>query len=425
MRVLVVADGTRGDVQPMTVLAQQLQREGQEVTFAGPPTFRGFVEARGLRFEALPFDMEGTVKAHAAAVTGGLLEAIRSAPKIFVETTKGQLQVIPELAKQADFILVGGVHAGVPTAADYARVPWRWVLYTSILYPSSAHPPMMSGVGRAPRFVNRLLWRLTRWLANRLFLPVINPHRLRLQLPALHEVGPHLLCRNPILAMEPELAPLPPEWPHADVIGYLDPGEGDPLPAEVEAFLADGPAPVYIGFGSMPDPHPHKTTALFVEATRRAGVRAIISRGWASFGGELSENCCVVGPVSHSRLFARVAAVVHHGGAGTTAEAARAGKPQLIVPHVADQFYFGEQVHALGIGVAPIRRSRLRAAILAERLTELVSDARLREQAAQLGETIRARPRPRNLSRLLIQRPGTSLPVIPFGRRVSLAPPTL
>lgn len=425
MRVLVIADGTRGDVQPMTVLAQQLQREGQQVTFAGPPTFRAFVEAKGLRFKALPFDLEGTVKAHASAATGGYLEALRTAPKIFLETTKGQLQRVPELAKDADFILVGGVHAGVPTAADYARVPWRWVLYTSILYPSSAHPPMLSGLGSAPRFVNWLLWRITRWLTNRASLPVINQHRARLQLPLLSDVIPHLLCKNPILAMEPELAPLPPEWPDADVIGYLDPGQGDPLPADLEAFIERGPAPVYIGFGSMPDPHPDKTTALFIEATARAGVRAIISRGWANFGGELPEHCHAVGPVSHPRLFARVSAIVHHGGAGTTAAAARAGKPQLIVPHIADQFAFGKLVQDLGVGVSPIRRSRLRASTLAERLVALTTDTTMRERAAQLGVKIRARPAPDNLSRLLVQRPGTSLPVVPFGRRISVAPPKL
>jgi vancomycin aglycone glucosyltransferase len=425
MRVLVVADGTRGDVQPMTVIAQQLQREGQEVTFLGPPTFRSFVEGKGLRFKALPFDIEASVKAIGGAATSGMLDKLRAAPKIFVETTKGQLELLPALAQQADFILVGGVHGGVPTAAEYARVPWRWVLYTSILYPSSSHPPLFSGVGRAPRFVNWLLWRMMRWFTNRLFLKPINRRRASLQLPPIDDAGLHLLCKNPILAMEPELAPLPPEWPDADAIGYLDPGDGDPLPADLEAFIERGPAPVYIGFGSMPDAHPQKTTALFVEAAHRAGVRAVISRGWANFGGELPEHCFAVGPVSHPRLFACMAAIVHHGGAGTTAAAARAGKPQLIVPHIADQFFFGEQVHELGVGVAPVRRSRLRVGVLAARLAQLVNDETMRERAAQLGEKIRARPRPENLSRLLVERPGMTLPVMPLGRRVSLAPPKL
>lgn len=423
MRVLVVADGTRGDVQPMTVLALQLLHEGQHVTFAGPPSFRAFVEGKGLVFTPLPFDTEAVVKANPKLAIGGVTGMLAGAPKLFVQTSVGQLQVLPELAKQADFILVGGVHAGVPSAAEYAGIPWRWVLYTSILYPSNAHPPLTSGLGKAPRIVNWLLWHLTRRYINHLFLDMLNEHRARMSLPLLEDASEHILCPHPILAMEPELAPLPPEWPEADVIGYLDPGDGDPLPAEIEAFIERGPAPVYIGFGSMPDDDPRATTQLFVEATRRAGVRAVISRGWADFGSDLPEHCIAVGPVSHPRLFPRMAGIVHHGGAGTTAASARAGVPQLVVPHFADQFFFGNRVSELGVGVTPLRRTQLKTATFAERLRALVSDSALRERATQLGEQIRARPRPENLSRLLVQRAGISLPVLPIGRGISIMPP--
>lgn len=425
MRVLIVAEGTRGDVQPMTVLGRQLQHEGHLITFAGPPSFREFVESKGLVFSPLPFDSEAMIRANAASLTSGLIESLRLAPKLFLRSVEAQLYALPALAKQSDFILVGGVHGGVPTVAEYAGVPWRWVLYTSVLFPSSAHPPMIAPFGRAPRLLNKLMWKVTRWLTNRTFRGTINAHRVRLNLPPLADITPHIMCRNPILAMEPELAPIPPEWSKADVIGYLDPGEGDLLPPEIEAFLDQGPAPVYIGFGSMPDRSPRETTRCFVDATYRAGVRAVISRGWAHFGQDLPDHCIAVGPVSHPRLFERMAAVVHHGGAGTTAAAARAGKPQLIVPHVADQFFFGDIVQRLGIGVSPIRRTALRVDALAERLRRLTSDRAMRDRAERLGATIRARPRPENLSRLLVERAGASMPVLPIGRRVSIAPPGL
>jgi vancomycin aglycone glucosyltransferase len=407
----------------MTVIALQLQREGHAITFAAPPSFRSFVENKGLSFTPLAFDVEAMIKAHANVVTGGLLQSVRAAPKLFLECTKSQLHVLPELAKQADFILAGGVHTGVPTAADYAGIPWRWVLYTSVVYPSNAHPPITAGIGRAPRAVNWLLWQITRALSNRLFRATINEQRARLRLPLLRDVTEHIMCANPILAMEPELAPLPADWPDAEVLGYLDPGDGEPLPPEIEAFSERGAAPVYIGFGSMPDHDPQATTRLFVEATRRAGVRAVVSRGWAQFGAALPEHCIAVGPVSHPRLFARMAGIVHHGGAGTTAAAARAGKPQLIVPHIADQFFFGERVHALGVGVPPLRRARLTVDALAERLRSLISDVSLRENAARLGETIRTRPRPSDFSHLLVRPSGRIVSVLPLGRRISIAPP--
>jgi vancomycin aglycone glucosyltransferase len=298
-------------------------------------------------------------------------------------------------------------------------------LYTTIWYPSNDHPPIVSALGTAPRAVNWMLWQLTSRLMDFSFRGPINHHRKRLGLAPIGDTTEHLLCKNPILAMEPELAPLPEEWPDADVIGYLDPGLGDPLPVELEAFIERGAPPVYIGFGSMPDHEPQATTRMIAEATRNAGLRAVISRGWAELGDDLPEHCMAIGPVSHPRLFPRMAGIVHHGGAGTTAASARAGKPQLIVPHVVDQFFFGDRTHRLGVGVSPLRRTQLRAADLTERLRTLTSDPALREAAARLGERIRARPEPSNFSLLLVERAGASLPVLPLGRGLSIAPPSM
>ena len=184
-----MADGTRGDVQPMTVLALQLLGEGHAITFAAPPSFRAFVEAKGLHFVALPFDTEAVLKANARIATGGVRQMLSGATKLFVRTTEGQLQVLPELAKRADFVLAGGIHAGVPTAAEYAGIPWRWVVYTPIMYPSSAHPPMMSALGRAPRAVNWLLWKLSAWLIQRLFYPPIPQARTHPGFPPLSDAA--------------------------------------------------------------------------------------------------------------------------------------------------------------------------------------------------------------------------------------------
>jgi vancomycin aglycone glucosyltransferase len=402
MRVLVVADGSRGDVQPMSVLAAQLASEGHDVTVAAPPSLRFLIEPKGLRFVPLKFDSEAMIRANARSVVGTYFEVLPTARRLFMETTESQLETLPDIAKQHDFILAGGVHTGAATLAEYAGIPWRWVIYTTGMVPSNHHPPITAPFGSAPRWVNWLLWQFTRWFTNATFKTPINKHRKRLGLPPLTDAAQAMLGLDPIVAMEPELAPSPPDWPPTEYIGYLDPGDGDPLPAELEAFLAAGPAPIYIGFGSMPDPDPAATTRIFVEATRRAGVRAVISRGWADFGNELPEHCFAVGSVSHPRLFARVSAVVHHGGAGTTAAATRAGKPQLIVPHIADQFQFGPLVHRLGIAVPPLKRTKLTLDALTDRLRELTSNAAMAEQARALGEHIRARPRLQNASRLLV-----------------------
>ena len=196
------------------------------------------------------------------------------------------------------------------------------------------------------------------------------------------------------------------------MIGHLDPGLGDPLPPALEAFLSAGPPPIYIGFGSMPDPQAALTTGLFEAACKQLSRRMVLSRGWAGFGAGLSKQHIVVDSVSHARLFPRVAAVVHHGGSGTTSAAMRAGVPQLVVPHFADQYHFGGLVEDLGIGAPPLARTRLTARRLAERLERLLEDGEARARAKLIAERIGARPRLSNVSRLL-RVPGPKLDTRP------------
>lgn len=161
-----------------------------------------------------------------------------------------------------------------------------------------------------------------------------------------------------------------------------------PLSPAVEAFLAAGPPPVYIGFGSMPDLRPGATSACVVAGARTAGLRVILGRGWAGLHAE-GDDLCIVDDVSHAALFPRVAAVVHHGGAGTTQAAARAGVPQVVVPHALDQFFWGKRVEALGVGPRPLAKRKLDAGPLAEALRSCAAPA-MRARAAELGRRTRA-----------------------------------
>jgi UDP:flavonoid glycosyltransferase YjiC (YdhE family) len=141
----------------------------------------------------------------------------------------------------------------------------------------------------------------------------------------------------------------------------------------------------------MTDPDPAATTEGLIDAIAASGCRALISRGWAELGGEaLPEHVMAIGAVAHARLFPRVEAVVHHGGAGTTHTAARAGVPQIVVPHVLDQFYFARRVHELGVGPPAIRRRRLSAARLAETVRATLDNELLADRARELGRQLAA-----------------------------------
>jgi len=199
----------------------------------------------------------------------------------------------------------------------------------------------------------------------------------------------------PILfGFSPSVVPRPRDWPpRAQVAGYwfLDTHEGWQPPEELSAFLDAGPPPVYVGFGSMVTRDPQAATELVLEALRRSGQRGVLLTSSGAFIEEgLPGEVLAVRSAPHDWLFPRMAAVVHHGGAGTTSAGLRAGVPSVLVPFFADQPFWGRTVHELGVGPRPVPHKRLTADRLAAAIGRAVSDEAMRERAADLGERIRA-----------------------------------
>jgi sterol 3beta-glucosyltransferase len=155
--------------------------------------------------------------------------------------------------------------------------------------------------------------------------------------------------------------------------------------------LQSGPPPVYIGFGSMLHSKPGETIDLILQALARSGQRGVISAGWGGVQkAALPESVYMTGSIPFNWLFPRMAALVHHGGAGTTSMGLWAGVPTIVTPFMGDQPFWAQRVHELGVGTRPIPRRRLTADRLAESIHQAVSDAPMREKAARLGERIRA-----------------------------------
>jgi UDP:flavonoid glycosyltransferase YjiC (YdhE family) len=197
-----------------------------------------------------------------------------------------------------------------------------------------------------------------------------------------------------IYAFSPSVVPKPRDWgDHVEVTGYwfLDRESGWQPPPGLARFLAAGPPPVYVGFGSMSTRSPQETTELVLRALSQTGQRALLSSGWGGLSElDLPENVFQVEAVPHDWLFPQMAAVVHHGGAGTTAAGLRAGVPSLIVPFFMDQHFWGRRVAELGAGPPPIPRKQLSVERLAEGITVAVTDEKMRRRAAELGGIIRA-----------------------------------
>jgi sterol 3beta-glucosyltransferase len=198
--------------------------------------------------------------------------------------------------------------------------------------------------------------------------------------PVLHGYSEHVL-------------PRPADWPDgALVTGYwfLESDATWQPPDRLRDFLAAGDPPVYVGFGSMAGADPRRLARVVAEATRRAHVRGLLAIGWGGLdAGDLPDSVLAIDEAPHDWLFPRVAAAVHHGGAGTTAAALRAGRPSVICPFIGDQPFWGRRVRALGAGSDPIPQKRLTAENLAAAIREVTTNPAIGRRSRELGERIR------------------------------------
>jgi sterol 3beta-glucosyltransferase len=197
-----------------------------------------------------------------------------------------------------------------------------------------------------------------------------------------------LLCYSPLIC------PAPPDWPawyHVTGTWFLDPPSDFRPPANLVDFLADGPPPVSVGFGSMVARDAERLTDLVVKALRLAGKRGILLGGWSGLGGHIDgSDMLAIGSVDHHWLFPQVAAVIHHGGSGTTASAIRAGVPSIVTPFFADQPFWARRVYELGVGPSPIPHQKLTVERLAATIRRATEDQRIRARAMKLGAAVQA-----------------------------------
>jgi UDP:flavonoid glycosyltransferase YjiC (YdhE family) len=197
-----------------------------------------------------------------------------------------------------------------------------------------------------------------------------------------------------LLGFSEHVMPRPADFePNCHITGYWFVDEPDWQPPEaLTRFLAAGPAPVYIGFGSATDRAAQDTTRTILDAVKRSGARALISGGWAGLDTDQSHGpeLMFIGGMPHSWLFPRMGALVHHGGAGTTGAGVRAGLPALLIPHFAEQPLWAKRLHQLGVSPPPLPKRKLNANALASGIEQMLSDTGMRARAAALGAAVRA-----------------------------------
>jgi sterol 3beta-glucosyltransferase len=397
MTILLLTQGSRGDVQPMIALAQRLAQSGYTVTLGAPPEFAHLAKAYGIAFRSVGISISERLKSKegkAVLQSDNIFRRIRFVRQLQWEMADKVSHESWQAAQGAHAVLYWtGMIAGY-TVAEKLGIPCAEVAPFPAR-PTRAFSPFLIGGGkdRGPH-LNRLMWQVNTQIIWQLVRRGVNEQRRMLDLPPFPLFGPHqVLTKVPVFhAYSPGVVPRPADWPEqASVTGffYAEPPPNWQPPAPLCHFLEQGAPPVYIGFGSMPDLTSESTRDLIIQALTRTNQRGVVQQNLIG-DGALPETIHAVDSIPHSWLFPRMAAAVHHGGAGTTAMALRSGIPSIIKPVSGDQPAWARQVQRLGVGPAPLPRQGMRAEQLADAITITLNDARMRQRASDLGRSLRA-----------------------------------
>ncbi len=404
MRITILCNGTRGDVQPFIAVGMGLQRAGHSVTLASNQRFHNLVTTYGLTFKPLHIDLmsvldkqEMQAATHKSKNSTSYFRLLREYAALLSQSHEEVLDV----CQNTDLILYNlSVPAGYDVA-EYFNIPCG-LLGAQPQVPTRAFPSVWLDpqIGKG-RIYNLLTHKLNQQLIWACYRPSINRFRReQLGLPALPFSGPEQMqvaMQMPTIhGYSTHIAPRPDDWkPWHHIVGYwfLDAPQHWQPPADLVDFLAAGPPPVYVGFGSMVNgQNAQVVTDIVLKALARSGQRAVLAPGWGGLTADIptSDDIFVLGDTPHSWLFPQMAAVIHHGGAGTTAAGLRAGLPSVIIPHIADQFFWGQRVAALGLGPDPLPRKQLTVERLAEAIQIATTDRNIRARAALMGYRLRA-----------------------------------
>ena len=398
MRIVIIAPGTRGDVQPYIALGQGLQNAGHYIRIVSHSNFELLVTSYGLEFWSFGNDVKDAVENNEMrelTEKGNFLllmaKMAKEAQREAFRFAEGGLRA----AQGMDIVLtgMGGLYIGIAIAEklDISLVQAYVVPFTPTQELSSVLTPKL------PTFLNRFSHQLTRQLMWQGFRSADSIARENvLGIPAAPLLGPYdskSTHNMPILyGFSPSVIPPPSDWKgNTHITGYwfIDEADDWQAPSALLDFLQSGSPPVYIGFGSMSNRNPEHTADLVIEALARTNQRAILLSGWGGLQTtNLPASIFMIDAIPHSWLFPRVSAVVHHGGASTTAAGLKAGIPSVVIPFFGDQPFWGQRIADLGVGSKPIPRKKLTAERLANAIQEVVTNEDMRSRAAKLGKQI-------------------------------------
>ncbi|HEY4717533.1 MAG TPA: glycosyltransferase [Anaerolineales bacterium] len=398
MKILISTLGSRGDTQPYLALAVGLQQAGHRVTLVAPRSFIEWIQSCGVNAHPVRFNPQDVMQT--ISKNKNPFQAIRIMREVVNTGVMEAQDDCWQAAQDTDFLLQTGTGMNALEIASQRGIPVAFA-YLVPMPPTRAFPmfwlPFRFSLGGGYNYLTHTLVRRVLWSS--MGGPTTNRWRTRLGLPAWRsESEMHNYARSlgtpSLYGYSPSVIPKPSDWDeYHHVTGYwfLDAQPDWQPPADLLHFLESGSPPVYVGFGSMGHKNPERQTHLILRALELTRQRGVLLTGWGGLTRlSAPPNVFFVENVPHAWLFPRMAAVVHHGGAGTTSAGLRAGVPGIITPGGGDQSAWADLVVKLGVGPRAPSIKSLTAEKLANAFHIAVNDSALRARAAALGEKIRA-----------------------------------
>ncbi|NOX63162.1 MAG: glycosyltransferase family 1 protein [Chloroflexi bacterium] len=421
MKITILTAGSRGDVQPYIALGIGLRSMGHAVRIATHRDFKPLLDEYGLGFSPV----EGNPREILAGDAGQKLLKSRANPMAMLRHTLAVAEPILaqvfndywQACQDAEIILFHLLTA-LPAAsiAEKLDIPaypmYLQHVHATRAYPSAAAAPLPVSIPVLEGLYNRSTYHLEDRVFWRLIRPIINRWREQaLELPPYKtNPFPEWSARgHPFFyGFSRHVLPKPSDWgDNVHITGYwfLNRSEDWRPPPALVDFLQSGPPPIYVGFGSMVHHAPEEMAEIVLNALDATKQRGVLLTGWGGLRqSDLPDHVIKIESAPHDWLFPQMRAVVHHGGAGTTAAGLRAGAPSIIIPFFGDQPFWGWRVKQLGVGPSPIPRKKLTAKSLAKAIEVAVRDKAMRERAESLGRLIRAENGVERAVRLLTRR---------------------
>lgn len=411
MRILLTAHGSRGDVYPMIALGQEFISCGHEVSIFTQANYREKVTDAGLKGIFTAEDMKESM-----ASMGSNWKGVRQMMDWSRKSLEEEFEMLEDISGKVDLIVSTNQEFSVASMAEWRDIPAFRLSYIPAI-PGDHTPPLIPWQN-LPVFLNRMIWKGLGAGLDSMSKKTVNSWRVEHGLAAVKSLTPHMTSVYLTLySFSSELAPPHPGWDTEtySYCGYcFEDDEEEHLSSDLQEFLSAGKPPIYFGFGSVSVPDPDGLTRMVLEAAGEADCRLIIARGWTGLGDEKvlaekpllgrPEKVFVCDEVSHSRLFPSLAGVCHHGGAGTTHRAARAGVPQFIMPVFVDQHFWGDRIHRSGAGPRAKAPGKLDVDSLVEIFREMISGMAWREGVTRVAKAVSQEEGTREACRIITGR---------------------